>query len=116
MKRRHVILVVSAALLLHACGGSKNGDASGGVPESARGDGAPAADSSREVVMSLATIQHGGVRWQPAITRDVSIATEVPGQLVPNEDRTARLGAPARGRVVAVHVQVGSRVSAGQPL
>ena len=40
----------------------------------------------------------------------------VPGQLVPNEDRTARLGAPAGGRVVTVRVQPGDRVAQGQVL
>jgi cobalt-zinc-cadmium efflux system membrane fusion protein len=41
---------------------------------------------------------------------------EIPGQLAPNEDRTARLSAPARARVVAVNVRIGDRVSRGQPL
>jgi cobalt-zinc-cadmium efflux system membrane fusion protein len=40
----------------------------------------------------------------------------VPGQVVPNEDRTARLGAPAGGRVVAVRVSPGDRVARGQVL
>ena len=39
-----------------------------------------------------------------------------PGQLVPNEDRTARIGAPLPARVVAVHVQSGTRVGVGQAL
>jgi cobalt-zinc-cadmium efflux system membrane fusion protein len=41
---------------------------------------------------------------------------EVPGQLAPNEDRTARLGAPARARVQAVHVHIGERVTRDQLL
>jgi cobalt-zinc-cadmium efflux system membrane fusion protein len=45
-----------------------------------------------------------------------STTVTVPGQLVPNEDRTSRLGAPARGRVLAVRVQPGDRVSRGQLL
>jgi cobalt-zinc-cadmium efflux system membrane fusion protein len=40
----------------------------------------------------------------------------VPGQIVPNEDRTARLGAPAQGRVLAVRVSPGERVRKGQVL
>jgi len=40
----------------------------------------------------------------------------VPGQVVPNEDRTARLGAPGSGRVLDVRVQPGERVSRGQVL
>jgi cobalt-zinc-cadmium efflux system membrane fusion protein len=41
---------------------------------------------------------------------------EVPGQLAPNDDRTARLGSPARARVLAVHVHMGDRVARNQPL
>ena len=112
------VITIGATLILVACSDAKT-DESASAPDDGRADSAAptaAADSSKEIVMSLATIQHGGVRWQPATTRDVSISTEVPGQLVPNEDRTARLGAPARGRVLTVHVQVGSRVGAGQTL
>ncbi|HEU5218120.1 MAG TPA: efflux RND transporter periplasmic adaptor subunit, partial [Gemmatimonadales bacterium] len=43
-------------------------------------------------------------------------ATVLPGQLVPDEDRTARLGAPAQGRVLTVRVSPGDRVQRGQTL
>ncbi|MEO7985826.1 MAG: efflux RND transporter periplasmic adaptor subunit [Gemmatimonadales bacterium] len=43
----------------------------------------------------------------------VGTLVEIPGQLVPHQDRTARLGAPAEGRVLQVHVQAGDRVRAG---
>ncbi|MEP7088053.1 MAG: efflux RND transporter periplasmic adaptor subunit [Gemmatimonadota bacterium] len=43
-------------------------------------------------------------------------SASVPGQLVPNGDRTARLGAPAQGRIIAVHVQPGDHVARGQLL
>jgi cobalt-zinc-cadmium efflux system membrane fusion protein len=43
-------------------------------------------------------------------------AASVPGELTVNEDRTARLGAPAQGRILAVRVQTGDRVSRGQLL
>ncbi len=66
--------------------------------------------------MSPAAIQHGGVRWSPVVLREMATTAEVSGQLVPNEDRTARLGAPAQARVLRVHVQVGDRVARGQPL
>ena len=47
-------------------------------------------------------VRHGGVRWAPATggaandraAATLSLAT-LPGQLAPNEDRTARLGAPS---------------------
>jgi cobalt-zinc-cadmium efflux system membrane fusion protein len=43
-------------------------------------------------------------------------AVEIPAHLVPDEDRTAHLSAPTRGRVVSVHVRIGDRVSRGHPL
>lgn len=118
MKRRNVrwLGAIGAILMLLACNGKPAAESNGGADSAGAGSAASSADSAKEIVMTLASVQHGGVRWQQALTRDVSISTEVPGQLAPNEDRTARLGAPARARVVAVHVQVGSRVGAGQPL
>lgn len=71
---------------------------------------------NRALTLSSEAIQHGGIRWAPAAQRSLGSAIAVPGQLVVNEDRTLRLGAPAESRVLAVHVQVGDRVTAGRPL
>ena len=70
----------------------------------------------RTLTLSAEQIQHGAIRWAPAERVTVSNTIETPGQLLPDEDRTAHLGAPARGRIVAIRVNVGDRVSAGQPL
>jgi cobalt-zinc-cadmium efflux system membrane fusion protein len=66
--------------------------------------------------MTRDQIQRGGIQWQPVRATTMSEAIEIPGQLAPNEDRTARLGAPARARVITMHVRIGDRVSRGQPL
>src|SRR5258705_6084394 len=68
------------------------------------------------VTLSAEQIRHGAIRW--AVVQPVTQAStvEVPGQLVPDDDRTARLGAPARGRVITIHVNAGDPVSAGQIL
>ncbi len=99
-----------AAALFAATGCSRSEGAGGG------NTGSSASDAIREITLSAASIQHGGVRWEPAAARDVAAVLEVPGQLVPNEDSTARLGAPVQARVVAVHVQVGDRVARGRAL
>jgi cobalt-zinc-cadmium efflux system membrane fusion protein len=77
---------------------------------------ADTADSSAAVTFSAAQVANGRVKW--AIPEQSSIAgtVEVPGQLVPNEDRTARLAAPAQARVLGVHVSPGDRVAAGARL
>jgi cobalt-zinc-cadmium efflux system membrane fusion protein len=40
----------------------------------------------------------------------------MPGELMPNEDRTVRLSAPARARIIAVHAEVGDHITPGQVL
>jgi cobalt-zinc-cadmium efflux system membrane fusion protein len=74
------------------------------------------ATASSSVTLSAAQIAHGGIRWAPATQTLIAGSVEVPGQLVANEDRTARLAAPTQGRVLAVHVSPGQRVSAGTGL
>ncbi len=66
--------------------------------------------------LTAAQIGHGHVRWAPVEMGTAGASSSVPGQVVPNEDRTARLGAPAAGRVVAVRVSPGDRVTTGQVL
>lgn len=68
------------------------------------------------VDFTAAQIQHGGVQWGPATIGKAPASGIIPGLLVPNEDRTARLGAPTQGRVVQVRVQPGDRVARGQLL
>lgn len=68
------------------------------------------------VTLTAAQIEHGNVKWGSPVTGTTSGSAVVPGEVVPNEDRTARLGAPARGRIVAVAVRPGDRVAAGQLL
>lgn len=109
-----VTFLVVGSFSLAACGSKSD------VRESAT-DGAntPASDSAsqgRDLALSAEAIKHGGVQWTSAAERAIAGAIEVPGELTANEDRTARLGAPAQGRVVAVHVQVGDHVATNQAL
>jgi membrane fusion protein, heavy metal efflux system len=92
--------------------------------EEAGGGDAPSASSAKPdsgaappaIVLTAAQIRHGHVRWAPAEKGTAGASGSVPGQVVPNEDRTTRLGAPAAGRVVAVRVSPGDRVTSGQVL
>ena len=68
------------------------------------------------VALSAAQIQHGGVKWGTVAMSTAGGTAVVPGEVFPNEDRTARLGAPARGRILSVAVRPGDRVAAGQVL
>jgi len=100
-------LLPAAAVLVVGCGAGK------GAAE----DTTAAAESiGNALTFSAAQVKHGKVRWAPAEVREMASTMELPGQVVPNEDRTARIGAPAQGRVVKVHVAPGDRVTRGQPL
>jgi len=75
-----------------------------------------AAAPGTEVTLTAAQIRHGGIAWQAVTMGTTSAVVTVPGQLVPNEDRTTRLGAPAPGRVGRVAVRPGDRVARGRVL
>src|ERR1700726_4055642 len=77
-------------------------------------DGRGAATSV--LALSAEQIRHGAVRWAAVEAVTLASSVETSGQLVPDDDRTARLGAPARGRVMTIRVNVGDHVSAGQAL
>src|SRR6266851_2151755 len=78
--------------------------------------GMPGMASAMDVTLTAAQVAHGGVHWEPVALSTVTPVATVPGQVIPNEDRTARLGATVRGRVIAVRVRPGDRVSAGHVL
>jgi cobalt-zinc-cadmium efflux system membrane fusion protein len=91
----------------------KAADAPG--PGSDEKSSAPGALASK-LTFDAAQVQHGGVRWGPVGTGMTAGRASIPGEVVPNEDRTVRLGAPGRGRILEVRVQPGQRVARGQVL
>jgi len=99
-----------------------NGSAGGmaAMPGMKAGTGADSNGSDAaipaEIRFTAAQVQHGGVKWSSAAIASVSASAVVPGQIEANEDRTARLEAPARGRVVSVSVSPGDRVTNGEAL
>ena len=109
-------LVLALLVLATACGRADppSGETAKGVstatPTGTRGD------TMRQITMTATEVAHGGIRWSAAEARDAAGVIEAPGQLVPDEDRTSRLGAPLQARVLAVHVQAGARVGRGQAL
>jgi cobalt-zinc-cadmium efflux system membrane fusion protein len=101
-------LSLVTAMTLTACGQS---------PHIGAHESPPAVSPQRrDLTMTREQIQHGGIAWQPVHEATMTDSIEVPAQVVPNEDRTARLGASARARVITVHVRIGDRVSRDQPL
>lgn len=139
MKRNHSMrYIVQSRLLLTvllaACSKSDTKPAGTTHPAAAKGDAGGMADrpgmsmgarknaapdessAPKGIAFSAAQVKHGGVAWEPAALGLSAAVATVPGQLLPNEDRTSRLGAPARGRVLAVRVQPGDRVAQGQVL
>lgn len=114
---RTVVLVGSVAMLATACGqrASAVATASAAGADTAATAQPPGTLATR-LAFSAAQVQHGGVRWAPVVMGTDASRALVPGEVVPNEDRTARLGASGSGRVIAVRVQPGDRVVSGQVL
>ena len=103
-------------LLIVACGRSKSqpneeGDSAEAGMAGMAGDAS--AVGKGEIVFTPAQIQHGRIEWASVTMGNAAAVAAVPGQVVPDEDRTARLGAPASGRVVSVRVRPGDRVASG---
>ena len=96
-------------------GSPKPSDTDKGPSPSGTEEGAKSALAT-SVTFTSAQIQHGGVKWGAVTMGSTSGSAVVPGEVSPNEDRTARLGAPARGRILTVSVRPGDRVSSGQTL
>ena len=127
--RHHVLIPLSALLVsgVLGCGrdvkprSKDSADASmAGMPGM---EGMPGmADTARpnakaaSISFTAAQITHGGIRWAAPTLSATGGSIEVPGQLVVNEDRSARLAAPAQARILAVHVSPGDRVTPGAKL
>ncbi len=101
--------LVMLAALTTGCAGKETGSAAGQSP----GDSMP---GMVMVSFTPAQVQHAGIAWGPVTERAGATVAIVPGQVIPDEDRTSRLGAPVGGRVVSVAVRPGDRVAAGQLL
>lgn len=86
---------------------------SGGSKKEASTDAPEASDTVR---FTAAQVEHGGVRWSEVQAESMIPRLELPGQLVPDEDRTARLASPVEGRIMSVGVRIGDRVQSGQTL
>jgi RND family efflux transporter MFP subunit len=108
------ISILFAASLLAACTSKKTPDAKEQEEKATGPDSATAAANT--VTLSAAQVQNGKVRWSLPVTAAMAATVEVPAQIVANEDRTARVSAPAESRAIAVHVSPGQRVLRGAPL
>ncbi|MEO7965996.1 MAG: hypothetical protein ABIT38_18960, partial [Gemmatimonadaceae bacterium] len=77
------------------------------MPKTAQDSDANAAkskDDSSTITFTAAQVRNGKVRWEGVTVGTAQATMILPGQVVPNEDRTARLGSPVAGRVLSVHV------------
>jgi cobalt-zinc-cadmium efflux system membrane fusion protein len=86
------------------------------VDKGEAGNKSESAATPESMTFSAAQLQHGAVRWAPVVAGTSAGIATIPGELTVNEDRTARLGAPGRGRVLAVRAQPGQQVARGQVL
>ena len=104
---RTILIGVTAAVLIVGC--SRTSDQK---PEEKKDSAA----SPMTLTLTAAQVAHGKIAWSPVTMGTASASATVPGQITTDEDRTVRLGAPARGRVISVSVSPGDRVTRGQSL
>src|SRR6185295_8584232 len=76
---------------------------------------APAGTPER-ISFTADQIAHGGVRWSAVVATSMADRTELPGRLVVDDDRTARLSPAVKGRVTGVRANTGDAVVKGQVL
>jgi cobalt-zinc-cadmium efflux system membrane fusion protein len=88
----------------------------GATAVGAEGSSTSASAMTESLVFTAAQVQHGKVQWSPVVAGGVTSGATLPGELTVDEDRTARLGAAGRGRVIGVRVQPGDNVRQGQVL
>jgi cobalt-zinc-cadmium efflux system membrane fusion protein len=118
-RKRRIVLGLFVSAIVAACGSRATADQTSGAEEKQKTSEASESGTGatpEAVAFNASQIAHGGVRWSPVVLTPSSASAIVPGQIVPNEDRTARLGAPAQGRVIAVRVRPGDHVSRGDVL
>jgi cobalt-zinc-cadmium efflux system membrane fusion protein len=117
--RRFAALVISIAIVLAVTACNKKTEKVATSDSAMNGMAmAPsvAVADSNSVTMTATQIEHGKISWAPAGVGQVATTAVIPGTIIPNENRTARLSAPAEGRVTTVRVQPGDRVGRGQIL
>src|SRR5687768_6509757 len=123
-RRRRATMLLGTCLLVSACGRE---DAPEQKADTAAEKAMPGMDmpgmpgmkmpaESLMVTFSAAKIRNGNVRWAPAEVAALATTIEAPGRVVMNDDATARLGAPAAGQIMRVHVRPGERVARGAAL
>lgn len=116
-KIRTVLILLAVFLLIliaaRAWWGSHQSD--GNDKASGREETLEATDPN-VVVLDSAAQQNVGLRVETAQLRTVLQTIQTTGVVGPNETRVAHIRPLARGRIEKVHVRLGDRVRAGQPL
>jgi membrane fusion protein, heavy metal efflux system len=74
------------------------------------------AGTPEQISLTADQIAHGGVRWSAVVATSMADRTELPGRLVVDDDRTARLSPAVKGRVTGVRANTGDAVVTGQVL
>lgn len=123
-RNRVASVSVAIALLLAGTGCSRKSETKDAASDSMSAMKGMATDTptastatdTGSITLTAVQIQHGKIQWAPAVLGQSSTSAIIPGTLIPNENRTARLSAPAEGRVITVRVQPGDRVGRGQVL
>jgi cobalt-zinc-cadmium efflux system membrane fusion protein len=110
---KRVLAAISCVVIfsvIAGCGHDPVNASDNTVPDAA------ASGTGDEIALSPAAVQAGGIRVEPVTPVSLTSDVRATGHLVPNEDRTYRVGAHVSGRIGAIEVNLGDRVTKGEIL
>ena len=106
-RRWIAVLLIGMFLIVAGCGKTGNDTKKPAAQTTQRAD-------PMEVQLTPDMDKHFQI--ESATMADISVIQKVAGRIDANEQRTMRIGSSVTGRITQVMVEVGDRVSAGQPL
>jgi cobalt-zinc-cadmium efflux system membrane fusion protein len=77
---------------------------------------AAVSESNGEIALSPAAVEAGNIQAEAIAPESIASDIRATGQVVPNEDRTYRVGAHVSGRISSIEVSLGDRVGKDQIL
>jgi len=115
-----LITTLATAALLSIASGCGHEPAPGVSAKDDQSTATAAADGSSSdasgVTLSTAALQEARIRTEIVALVSISGEVKATGQVVPNEDRTFKVGAHVSGRIGSIEVNLGDRVNKGQVL
>lgn len=113
MKSAGLHLLLLAAIVLVGC---RNKPSSGSAEGADNADGAAKEALPKTVKLSASVIADAKIKSAPATKEALSVTLNLPGEIAPDPDKTARISSPVAGRLEQVMFKEGATVKVGDAL